>query len=216
MRVILLGPPGVGKGSQAKVLAEKLEVPHISTGDMFRNHFKNNTPLGQTARKFLDQGLLVPDQVTNDMVASRFDEVDCQKGFILDGYPRNVFQAKFLDQLLKEKTWHITAVIKIDADEEVLVRRITGRRLCPQCGHIYHIDSNPPKIAGVCDYDGHALIQRTDDTIEIVKDRLEVYQNETFPLISYYEKEKLVVDVDGDQSIEVVTDQILNILRSSE
>jgi len=212
MRVILVGPPGVGKGSQATVLAKKLNIPHISTGDMFRSHFKNNTTLGQQARKYTDAGLLVPDQVTNDMVADRFNESDCLSGFILDGYPRNIFQANFLDQLLKDKGWHIDSVININADEKVLVRRITGRRLCPQCGTIYHIDTNPPKVENICDKDYHALIQRADDTKEIVKDRLEVYHTETAPLIDYYQQQDLVTNVNGDRQIEKVTNEILGIL----
>lgn len=214
MRVILVGPPGVGKGSQAKILSKRLHVPHISTGDMFRSHFKNNTPLGQQARKFLEQGLLVPDQITNDMVAERFAAADCQEGFILDGYPRNVFQANFLDKLLKEKAWVITAVVKIDAAEEILIRRITGRRLCPHCGTIYHLDTSPPKVEGICDKDGFELIQRTDDTLAIVKDRLEVYENETFPLIEYYTNQNLIKEIDGEKAMKVVTEIILESLGS--
>lgn len=212
MKLIFVGPPGVGKGSQAKILASKLNVPHISTGDMFRAHFKNNTDLGKLAKSYTDKGLLVPDSVTNDMVKDRFTQSDVSKGFILDGYPRNVAQANFLDQLLKEKGWQLNWVVNITADDDILIKRITGRRVCPVCGTIYHIESNPPQVAGICDKDGQKLIQRNDDTESIVKDRLTVYQNETFPLIAYYENKKLVVDINGDQDIIKVTADILKVL----
>lgn len=212
MKLIFVGPPGVGKGSQAKILAKHLNIPHISTGDMFRAHFKNNTSLGQLAKSYTDKGQLVPDSVTNDMVKDRFAHDDVKEGFILDGYPRNVAQADFLDQLLKDKGWHLDWVVNITAEDDILVKRITGRRVCPVCGTIYHIESNKPLKEGICDKDGATLIQRNDDTEEIVKDRLTVYQNETFPLISYYSDKKLLVDVNGDQELNLVTKDVLKVL----
>ena len=212
MNLILVGPPGVGKGSQAKILAKKLNIPHISTGDMFRMHFKHDTDLGRLAKSFTEKGLLVPDEVTNQMVVDRLREADVKNGFILDGYPRNISQAQFLDQLLKTKDWKIDWVVNITALEKVLVRRITGRRVCPVCETIYHLDTHPPQVAGICDKDGHQIIQRTDDTEEIVKDRLHIYETETFPLISYYQAHGIIIDINGDKLINQVTLDILKVL----
>ena len=212
MKIILMGPPGVGKGSQAVLLAKKLNIPHISTGDMFRKHFKENTPLGILAKSYVNKGQLVPDSVTNDMVKERLNEEDCKNGFLLDGYPRNVDQCKFLDKILQEKQIKITAAIDIAANDEILIKRITGRRVCPKCGAVYHVDHNKPKKDDLCDLDDQTLIQRQDDQKETVENRLRVYTQETFPIINYYEKQGLVSKINGDQPIDTVTKQILKIL----
>lgn len=210
--MIFVGPPGAGKGSQAKILSEKLNVPHISTGDMFRAHLKNDTKLGLLAKQYINQGLLVPDDVTNDMVKERFNEKDVQNGFILDGYPRNPLQAQFLDTLLKEHGMSLDIIINITSDDDIIIKRITGRRSCPTCGAIYHIENNPPKVFGICDKDQTPLVQRKDDTEETVVKRLKVYYEETFPLIEYYKNKGLLVDIDGNGEILEITEKILEIL----
>ncbi len=212
-RMIFVGPPGAGKGSQAKILANKLNIPHISTGDMFRMHLKSQTPLGILAKSYTDQGLLVPDDVTNDMVKVRLNESDVHDGFILDGYPRNPDQAQYLDQLVKDLGWAIDVVINVTSEDEVIIDRITGRRTCPVCGSIYHITNYPPKVEGICDKDGATLVQRKDDSRETITKRLEVYNNETFPLIAYYKSKGLLIDVDGNRDLEPVTKDILEILE---
>lgn len=212
MQLILMGPPGVGKGSQATVLSERLNIPHISTGDMFRKHFKENTDLGKLAKSYTDKGLLVPDEVTNQMVEDRLLDEDVKNGFLLDGYPRNVGQAEFLDELLKRKKIKIDAAIELTADNEVLIKRITGRRVCPKCGSVYHIENNPPKVSGLCDKDQTELIQRVDDKEETVIHRLKVYENETFPIIEYYTKQNLVKKIDGTNTIDRVSEDILKVL----
>lgn len=212
MQLILMGPPGVGKGSQATVLSERLNIPHISTGDMFRKHFKENTDLGKLAKSYTDKGLLVPDEVTNQMVEDRLLDEDVKNGFLLDGYPRNVGQAEFLDELLKRKKIKIDAAIELTADNEVLIKRITGRRVCPKCGLVYHIENNPPKVSGLCDKDQTELIQRVDDKEETVIHRLKVYENETFPIIEYYTKQNLVKKIDGTNTIDRVSEDILKVL----
>ncbi|WP_026400202.1 adenylate kinase [Acholeplasma equifetale] len=211
-RMIFVGPPGAGKGSQAKILSEKLNVPHISTGDMFRAHLKNDTKLGLLAKQYINQGLLVPDDVTNDMVKERFNEKDVQNGFILDGYPRNPLQAQFLDTLLKEHGMSLDIIINVTSDDEIIIKRITGRRSCPTCGAVYHIENNPPKVFGICDKDQTPLVQRKDDTEETVVKRLKVYYEETFPLIEYYKNKGLLVDIDGNGEILEITEKILEIL----
>ena len=216
MNLILVGPPGVGKGSQAKRLSNILNVPHISTGDMFRKHFAELTPLGKKAKEFVDKGLLVPDDVTNQMVVERLCENDCQNGFILDGYPRNLAQADFLDKLLEEKNVSIDFVIDIECENEVLVKRLTGRRVCTNCGAVYHIDNNPPKVEGICDVCGSPLVHRKDDEEGTVRKRLEIYHEETFPLINYYTNKKLLLEINGNQTIEAVTEDILKGLGKND
>lgn len=211
-RMIFVGPPGAGKGSQAKILSEMLLIPHISTGDMFRMHLKNQTPLGTLAKSYTDQGLLVPDSVTNEMVKERFNELDVKNGFILDGYPRNPAQADYLSKLLKELDWSLDVVLNITSPDDVIIERITGRRTCPVCGSIYHIKNHLPKRDGICDKDGATLVQRKDDTEQTVKKRLSVYNEETYPLIAYYKATGLLIDINGDRDLKPITKDILKIL----
>lgn len=212
-RMIFVGPPGAGKGSQAKIISQTLNIPHISTGDMFRTHIKGSTPLGLEAKKYTDQGLLVPDDVTNQMVKDRLSQKDVEKGFIFDGYPRTPDQAIFLDNLLMVTDQKLDVVLNISSSDEVIVKRITGRRSCPVCGAIYHVDNYPPKVAGICDNDGATLVQRKDDQKETIMRRLSVYKEETFPLIKYYAHKNLLMDVDGNQPLEVITKHVLEILE---
>lgn len=212
-RMIFVGPPGAGKGSQAKIISQTLNIPHISTGDMFRTHIKGSTPLGLEAKKYTDQGLLVPDDVTNQMVKDRLSQKDVEKGFIFDGYPRTPDQAIFLDNLLMVTNQKLDVVLNISSSDEVIVKRITGRRTCPVCGAIYHVDNYPPKVAGICDNDGATLVQRKDDQKETIIRRLSVYKEETFPLIKYYANKNLLMDVDGNQPLEVITKHVLEILE---
>lgn len=212
-RMIFVGPPGAGKGSQAKIISQTLNIPHISTGDMFRTHIKGSTPLGLEAKKYTDQGLLVPDDVTNQMVKDRLSQKDVEKGFIFDGYPRTPDQAIFLDNLLTVTNRKLDVVLNISSSDEVIVKRITGRRTCPVCGAIYHVDNYPPKVAGICDNDGATLVQRKDDQKETIIRRLSVYKEETFPLIKYYANKNLLMDVDGNQSLEMITKHVLEILE---
>lgn len=212
-RMIFVGPPGAGKGSQAKIISQTLNIPHISTGDMFRTHIKGSTPLGLEAKKYTDQGLLVPDDVTNQMVKDRLSQKDVEKGFIFDGYPRTPDQAIFLDNLLMVTNQKLDVVLNISSSDEVIVKRITGRRTCPVCGAIYHVDNFPPKVAGICDNDGATLVQRKDDQKETIMRRLSVYKEETFPLIKYYANKNLLMDVDGNQPLEVITKHVLEILE---
>ncbi|OED59197.1 adenylate kinase [Acholeplasma laidlawii] len=212
-RMIFVGPPGAGKGSQAKIISQTLNIPHISTGDMFRTHIKGSTPLGLEAKKYTDQGLLVPDDVTNQMVKDRLSQKDVEKGFIFDGYPRTPDQAIFLDNLLMVTNQKLDVVLNISSSDEVIVKRITGRRTCPVCGAIYHVDNFPPKVAGICDNDGATLVQRKDDQKETIIRRLSVYKEETFPLIKYYANKNLLMDVDGNQPLEVITKHVLEILE---
>nr|WP_247643011.1 adenylate kinase [Acholeplasma laidlawii] len=211
--MIFVGPPGAGKGSQAKIISQTLNIPHISTGDMFRTHIKGSTPLGLEAKKYTDQGLLVPDDVTNQMVKDRLSQKDVEKGFIFDGYPRTPDQAIFLDNLLMVTNQKLDVVLNISSSDEVIVKRITGRRTCPVCGAIYHVDNYPPKVAGICDNDGATLVQRKDDQKETIIRRLSVYKEETFPLIKYYAHKNLLMDVDGNQPLEVITKHVLEILE---
>ena len=202
MNVILLGAPGAGKGTQAKRLAEKYQIPHISTGDIFRANIKNATPIGKVAKSYIDKGQLVPDEVTVEIVKQRLAEKDCEKGFLLDGFPRNVFQAEQLDGFA-----NVEKVLNIDVDLNKLLRRITGRRVC-QCGESYHVDFLNGKT--VCDKCGGTLYQRADDNEETVKERLSVYEKQTAPLIDYYQKAGKLVSVDGDKSIEEVFALLVN------
>ncbi len=208
MRVILLGPPGAGKGTQAKGIADAYNIPHISTGDLFRENLKNETPLGMKAKAYMDAGKLVPDELVIDLVEDRIVREDCANGYLLDGFPRTVAQAKALDQI-NEKSGHtIDFAVNIAVPADILVDRITGRRSCPVCGATYHIKYNPPKTEGICDADGTALIQRDDDKAETVKTRIDVYNSESAPLIDYYGETGKRVDIDGTQTPAEVAEAI--------
>lgn len=207
-----MGPPGAGKGTQAALIKEEFKLAHISTGDMFRAAIKNSTPLGLEAKKFIDQGNLVPDSVTIGLVKERLQEADCKEGFMLDGFPRTIAQAEALDEILKELNMKLDAVLNIAVDSEVLVDRIVGRRVCKQCGAGYHVTNLKPKKEGICDVCGSELTQRKDDTKETVVTRLEVYTNQTKPLLDYYNKQNLVKEVNGLGDIDVIFGEIKKVL----
>ena len=208
MKLVLLGAPGAGKGTQASNLAEMLQVPHISTGDLFRANMRENTPLGVKAKSYMDQGLLVPDELTVDLVMDRLAQEDCRNGYILDGFPRTIAQA---DALAAKET--LDAAVNIDVEDSAIIDRMGGRRVCPACGESYHVKYNPPKKEGVCDKCGQALIVRKDDVPETVQKRLEVYHEQTAPLISYYEKQGKLITVNGAQAPSQVTASIMEALQ---
>ena len=203
MKIVLLGPPGAGKGTQAEVLTKKLLVPHISTGDMFRAAIKNGTAMGIEAKSYMDRGQLVPDEVTVGIIKDRIAQSDCSGGFLLDGFPRTIAQAEALDKLLEDKGG-LDAVLNISVPLEKLVERLTGRRMCRKCGAIYHMLYNAPAIDGVCDACGGELYQRDDDKLETVTNRLDVYEAQTAPLIGFYEQQGKLFTVNGDQPINAV------------
>lgn len=212
MRMILLGPPGAGKGSQAHNLSAALQIPHISTGDIFRANIKEGTPLGRKVKDIIDSGALVPDDLTVSIVADRFEHADCINGFILDGFPRTIPQAEQLDAMLNEKGTVIDYVINLDCPDEVIVKRMSGRRMCA-CGRTYHVESNPPRVEGICDTDGSPLYIREDDKEETVRNRLETYHRQTEPLIAHYALQGVVRNIDGTQSIADTTEDILRVVR---
>ncbi|ABS41780.1 adenylate kinase [Clostridium botulinum] len=212
MRIILLGPPGAGKGTQAKLISEKFSIPHISTGDIFRANIKEKTPLGIEAKRYIDNGQLVPDEVTIGIVKDRLTKDDCDNGFLLDGFPRTVAQAEALDEFLKGINKELDVALLIKVPEEFILERMTGRRVCTSCGASYHIRFNPPKIEGKCDICDNELIQRKDDTEATVKERLEVYSKQTYPLINYYKDNGIISEVNGTESINEVFGNISNIL----
>ena len=212
MRAILMGPPGAGKGTQAVSLLGRYKIPHISTGDMFRAAIKAGTPLGLKAKEYMDAGGLVPDEVTIGIVAERLADPDCSKGFLLDGFPRTVSQANALDEILSKLNISLDGAINIEVEEEKLLERLTGRRICRQCGATYHMVFNPPK-AGLCDNCGGELYQRGDDTLETAKNRLEVYNQQTQPLIQFYQEKGLLREINGDQEIDKVLNDIVDALE---
>lgn len=209
MRLILLGPPGAGKGTQAANIVKEYSIPHISTGDIFRKNIKEGTDLGIKAKEYMDKGLLVPDELVVAIVKDRLTEDDCKKGFLLDGFPRTINQADALDKELTDLGYKLDKVINIDVDKEELIERAVGRRVCKDCGATYHIKFNAPKVENTCDVCGGELIQRKDDTLEIVSKRIEVYLEQTQPLIDYYEKKGILVNIDGKQDIDKVFKDIV-------
>lgn len=204
MKILLMGPPGAGKGTQAEKLTELFNIPHISTGDMFRKAQKDGTELGLKAKSYMEKGQLVPDEVTIGIVRERLAEADCKNGFLLDGFPRTVQQADALDQILTDLGTHLDAVVNIEVAKDFLIERLTGRRVCRGCGATYHVKFNAPKVEGICDKCGGELYQRADDTIETVGNRLDVYAGQTAPLIDYYAAKNLLKNIDGSQSVEKV------------
>ena len=216
MNIIMGGPPGAGKGSQAKIISKEYNIPHISTGDMFRSALKNETPMGLKAKSYMDKGELVPDEVVNGLVEERLESNDCNNGYVLDGYPRTVNQAEALTSMLEDKNQEIDYVISIDTSDATVIKRLTGRRTCSNCGAIYHIDNNPPKVEGVCDLCQHEVIQRDDDKEDTVRNRLDVYKAQTQPLISYYINKNLLVQVDGEKDLADVFVDIKSILEANE
>ena len=205
MRLVLVGPPGAGKGTQAQFLAAHFQIPHISTGDIFRANLKGETPLGLEAKKYMDKGDLVPDSVTNDMVKDRLNKDDLDNGFLLDGYPRNVAQAEVLRAVLAEKTTPLHAALELNIDPEEIVARLSGRRSCSNCQKPYHVINEKPAVEGVCDSCGGTLIQREDDKAEVIKHRLNVYAEQTAPIINFYRNEGLLITINASGSVSDIT-----------
>lgn len=214
MILILLGPPGAGKGSQAKLIVDEFKIDHISTGDIFRKNIKEETKLGLKVKDIIARGDLVSDDLTNELVFDRLSSEGSKNGFMLDGYPRNINQAEALDKWLKENNKELTEVILIDADVDVLIDRISGRRICKNCGATYHVTNHPTKVEGVCDVCGsHDIVQRPDDNEETARERIEVYNRQTSPLIKYYEKSGKLLKFDGNKELGEVYEQIRNSLK---
>ncbi len=212
MKIILLGAPGAGKGTQAKQIADKYGIPHISTGDIFRANLKQGTELGKKAKEYMDQGLLVPDELTCDLVMDRIGQEDCKDGFVLDGFPRTIPQAEALDAALSKIGQKMDYAIDVDVPDENIVNRMSGRRACLNCGATYHIVSIPTKVEGICDRCGEKVVLRDDDQPETVKKRLDVYHAQTQPLIDYYKKQDILKTVDGTQPMDQVFGAIVEIL----
>ena len=212
MKIIMLGAPGAGKGTQAKMIADKYQIPHISTGDIFRANIKNGTELGMKAKTYMDQGLLVPDELVVDLVVDRLAQEDCVNGCVLDGFPRTIPQAECLDAALAAKGEAIDYAVDVDVPDENIINRMSGRRACVACGATYHIVHIPTKVEGVCDRCGESLILRDDDKPETVKKRLDVYHAQTQPLIDYYTSKNVLKTVDGTQDMEAVFQAIVDIL----
>ena len=213
MRIVLVGPPGAGKGTQANFIASHLTIPRISTGDIFRSNVANNTELGVKAKEYMNRGDLVPDEVTVAMVRDRLAEDDAQPGFLLDGFPRNVPQAETLKKILAELDTRLTVVVELVVDEEEVVRRLSGRRTCRQCERVWHVVYDPPTHEGVCDDCGGELFQRDDDKEEVIRHRLEVYKTQTAPLVAFYADEGILVGIDAAGPVEEVTTRALGALR---
>jgi adenylate kinase len=211
---VLLGPPGAGKGTQAQAISKTLGLPHISSGDLFRENLKNQTELGKLAKGFIDRGELVPDDVTIAMIRDRLSHLDCKPGALLDGFPRTPAQADALAEMLVGFAGRVNGVPYIRVPEQVLIERLTGRWTCRAQGHVFHVKFNPPQKAGICDMDGSELYQREDDKAETVINRIQVYFQRTMPLIEYYQKAGLLLEVDGTQSIQQVTAELLAVLST--
>lgn len=212
MKIIMLGAPGAGKGTQAKMIADKYKIPHVSTGDIFRMNIKNGTELGMEAKKYMDQGLLVPDELTVRILLDRVAKEDCKDGYVLDGFPRTIPQAEVLEDALNKLGDQIDYAINVEVPDENIIRRMGGRRACLSCGATYHIEHVPPKKEGICDQCGQPLVLRDDDKPETVKNRLRVYQEQTQPLIDFYTKRNVLKSVDGTQDMQDVFQAIVKIL----
>lgn len=212
MNLILLGPPGAGKGTQAKMMIDRYQIPQISTGDILRAALKERTPLGLKAKEYMDKGLLVPDEVVIDIIRERLKEPDCRNGYILDGFPRTVAQAQALDKVLADMHSAIDHVISIEVDKGELIKRLTGRRTCRQCGRGYHVIFDPPLNKDLCDKCQGELYQRDDDNEDTVRNRLDVYDSQTFPLIQYYKEKNLLRSIEGQGSIQQIFDRIVGVL----
>jgi adenylate kinase len=211
--IVLLGPPGAGKGTQAQTISKKFDLPHISSGDIFRENLKKETELGKLAKGFMDRGELVPDDVTISMIRDRLEKADCANGALLDGFPRTPAQAQALSVMLREMNGQVDAVPYIKVPEEVLIERLTGRWTCRAEGHVYHEKYNPSREPGLCDLDGSELYQREDDKAETVKNRIKVYFQQTMPLIEYYQASGKLIEIDGAQSIEKVSEEMKTALQ---
>lgn len=216
MRLVILGAPGAGKGTQAVILSEKLKIPHISTGDIFRSNIKMGTPLGKLAKQYIDNGDLVPDEVTIGIVKDRLQQEDCRNGFILDGFPRTIHQAESLDSILSEMGTAIDHVLDICVEDEIIIRRLSGRRICPECNMNYHINSDEPARIGICGRCGAKLVQREDDREETVINRLKTYHDQTEPLIGYYKEKGILREVSGRNRIIDTTVDIYRVLGMKE
>ena len=212
MKIIMLGAPGAGKGTQANKIAEKYQIPHISTGDIFRANIKGGTELGMKAKTFMDQGMLVPDEITIGMLMDRIGQEDCINGYVLDGFPRTIPQAESLTKALAERGEKVDYAINVDVPDENIINRMSGRRACLGCGATYHITFNPPVKEGICDTCGQELVLRDDDKPETVKKRLDVYHQQTQPLIDYYKNAEVLAEVDGTQPMDAVFQDIVEIL----
>ncbi len=213
MKLLIMGRPGAGKGTQAANIKDYYKIPHISTGDMFRAAIKNQTELGLLAKSYMDKGGLVPDEVTIGLVRERLAEADCKNGFLLDGFPRTVAQAEALDEILSANGIKLDAVLDVNVPAEKLIRRMVGRRVCKTCGATFHVEFNAPKVEGICDNCGSPLIQRADDTEATAKNRLEVYDNQTAPLLDFYSKKGILKTVNGDQPLDKVFEDIKESLK---
>ncbi|MBE5839694.1 MULTISPECIES: adenylate kinase [Butyrivibrio] len=214
MKIIMLGAPGAGKGTQAQMIADKFNIPHISTGDIFRANIKNGTELGKKAKEFMDKGQLVPDELTVQLLLDRVANDDCKNGYVLDGFPRTIPQADVLDSELTKLGDKVDFAINVDVPDENIVRRMSGRRACLKCGATYHIEHIPPKKEGICDKCGSELVQREDDKPETVQNRLSVYHEQTQPLIDYYDKKNILKTVDGTKDMQEVFSNIVGILNA--
>lgn len=212
MNIMLFGAPGAGKGTQAKFLIEKYGIPQISTGDILRAAIKEGTVMGLEAKRFMDEGKLVPDSTIIGIIKDRLSQEDCKKGFILDGFPRTIAQAEALEVLMKEMGITLDKVISLNVPDELIVGRVTGRKVCPACGASFHVEFNPPKVEGKCDLCGADLITRKDDNAETVTKRLGEYHSQTAPLFDFYQERGVLVDIDGTKSVEAITKEIFDIL----